>query len=266
MEPWWMRRKTVISLVLLFIGLAGNAARGGVVLFDGSLGTLPTAQGWLYLTDPFPASATQSAGGGVTTLDTTSVRADSAGYFSYVHPLVGTLDRFAGFSLSFDMKLLSESHVSTHRAGFSALVVTQDLKAIELGFWTNRVWAQKDSPLFTQGEGATIDTTAALVRYDLTILGTNYSLAANSAPLLSGALRDYSSFGVPYSVPSYVFLGDDTSSASAKVQLARIELAAVPEASSLALATLGVGGFVVFLARRAGLISAASARHRRAES
>lgn len=260
-----MRKRKVVELALLLLGLAGDTARGGIVLFDGSLATLPTAQGWLYLTDPFPASATQAAGGGLTTLDTTPVRADSAGYFSYIHPLVGTLDRFAGFSLSFDMRLLSESHVSTNRAGFSALVVTQDLKAIELGFWTNRVWAQKDSPLFTQGEGAALDTTAALVRYDLTILGANYSLAANGAPLLSGALRDYSSFGVPYSVPSYFFLGDDTSSASAKVQIARIELAAVPEASSLALATFAVCCLVLF-ARRAGFISAACARRRQAGS
>lgn len=209
------------------------------VLFDGQIGTAPSAQGWFFITDPFTgALSTQTPFAGWTTLDTRTQRTESAGYPSFGHPGVGTLDRNLGFTLSFDIKLLAETHVSANRAGFSIIAIANDLKGVEVSFWQNQIWVQNDSPLFTHGESITFDTRAAFIEYDLSFLGNNYQLTANGNTILSGSLRDYSSFGFPYSVPNFVFMGDNTSSASAAVQIARVELVKVPELGSTTLMTV----------------------------
>jgi hypothetical protein len=252
-------------LALLSLGLPSRAA---MVLYDGSQNTTPNQQGWIYLTQPIVgASATQAASGGVTTLNTTAATSDQAGYFSRIpglgaHPSVPTLDRATGFTLGFDIRLPSESHAGSDRngdtiddrAGFSVIALGQDLRGIELGFWTDEVWAQADgTPLFTHAEGAAFDTAAMMTHYDLVIFGDQYSLYAGGTPLLSGALRNYAAFGAPYTIPSFFFLGDDTGSAQAQVEIARIELtlSPVPEPSGFVLA--GIGGLAVAaMARRRG--------------
>ena len=40
------------------------------------------------------------------------------------------------------LKLLSETHSTNDRAGLSLIVLSSDLRGIELGFWTNEIWAQ----------------------------------------------------------------------------------------------------------------------------
>lgn len=244
------RRRSLVRGACLGLGLllgAAGLARAGV-LYDGTLGTVMTQQNWLLVTDPLSGSlATQSFSSSVTTLDTTARRSDSAGYPSFITPGIGTLDRSIGFTLSWEIQLLVEQHASTNRAGFSAIVVSDDLVGLEIGFWANSIWAQNDAPLFTHGESASFDTTLAIVRYDLEVLGNSYQLEADGVPILSGALRDYSSFGFPYMVPNFIFFGDNTSSASAKVRIARVELTPVPEASTgiwlaALAATLAVAG------------------------
>lgn len=233
-EMYMVRVMCAIAIVVF-----AAIARADVVLYDASLHTLPSSQGWYYLTDPLTgALAAQSNSGGVLTLDTTPRRSDSAGYFSFGHPQVGTLDRINGFSIRLDARILSEIHVSNHRAGFNLIVETSDGYGLELGFWANRIWAQNDSPLFTQAESVAISTTAAMTRYDLDILGGSYTLHANGSPILTGALRDYSAFGLPYTIPSFLFVGDNTSSAQAAAQISRIELNSLPEISSMSI--LGV--------------------------
>ena len=49
-------------------------------------------------------------------------------------------------------------------------------------------------------------------------------MSANNTLLLQGSLRDYSAFGVPYSLRNYLFLGDDTSSAAANILLGEVIL------------------------------------------
>jgi hypothetical protein len=230
-----------LVLVVLLVG----QAQAELILYDGALNTTPDQQGWAYLTSPlFGAEATQSASGGRTTLDTTPDAAEMAGYFlggPFGSPaLAPVLDRLSGFSLSFDARLDAESHASGDRAGFSVIVLSSDRLGIELGFWSDEVWAQADDPLFAHGEGAALDTTRALARYELRVLGTAYTLSADGVPLLSGALRDYTAFAGfpdPYEIPNLLFLGDNTSSASARVEIARVSVsfAAVPEPSSLML-------------------------------
>jgi len=227
---------------LLFLGasftLAGRA--GAVVLYDGALATGPSSQGWLYASDPLiGALATQSVGGGLTTLDTTPVQSEMAGYFSTIHPDMPLLDRSEGYTIRLDARVVAESHASNDRAGLSLIVLASDQMGVELGFWENEIWAQADAPLFTHAEGAAFNTTASLVQYELEVLGGGYELSADGSPILSGSLRDYSSFGFPYNSSSFLFVGDDTSSAQAAVELARIE--AVPEPATWLLALVGAG-------------------------
>lgn len=200
------------------------------VLYDGALGTLPGMQGFVYLTNPlFGALATQSVSGGATTLDTTPRMSDSAGYFAN-SALYPALDRTAGYSLLFTTQVMTESHVGNDRAGFSVIILSSDLMGIELGFWTNEVWAQEGgSPpgLFTHAEGAAFNTTSGLITYTLTITGSTYALSASSGAVLSGGLRDYTAFTGspnPYETPNLIFLGDDTSSAQAKIKLSAVRL------------------------------------------
>jgi hypothetical protein len=233
-------RRAMLRAMLLVVVFPSYST--AAVLFDGQLATPPDSQGWSFITSPLSgALATEAPSVGWTTLDTRGRRSDSAGYLSYGHPDIGVLDRSLGFTLSIDLKLIDETHVSANRAGFSVLVVTNDLKAIELGFWQNQIWAQNDSPLFTHGESATFLTTSGFVHYDLTVAGSAYALKASGVPILTGSLRDYSAFGQPYSAPNLVFLGDNTSSASAAAQIARVELTNVPEPASWSLLALAIG-------------------------
>ncbi len=243
-------------------GLA-NTARAAPQ-YDGSSNQLPTQQNWGYQAlnkaNPLtPAQATAVAGGGVTTLDTTPQINDLAGYathisnllspgLAYTDPDVVPLNRTTGFELDFTVKVLSENHTSNDRAGFSVLALSSDATpmGIELGFWTNEVFAQNSG--FTHGESSsTFDTTAGLISYRLDILGTGYTLFANNTQILSGALRDYTSFnsgppfntGFPYNQPNLTFFGDDTSSADADVQISNFNVVIVPEPATWALALEG---------------------------
>ncbi|MBD1899508.1 DUF4347 domain-containing protein [Trichocoleus sp. DQ-A3] len=221
-----------------------------VIQYDGSLNTTPDTQGFTYIP---VGSATQSASGGATTLDTT---ADSGTYAGYSPNSVPNLDRTTGYTVSFTAQVLSEDHTTSgtadkngdgiaDRAGFSIIVLSSDKKGIELGFWDNEIWAQEDGTtqtdpstnpsasnnqlLFTHAEGATFNTTAGLIPYQLTVLGDTYTLSTGGTTILSGKLRDYTAWvGVgpidPYETPNFIFFGDGTTSASAKVKLSDVSI------------------------------------------
>ncbi|AFY32911.1 DUF4347 domain-containing protein [Calothrix sp. PCC 7507] len=244
-------------------------------LYNGSLGGTPNTQGWLQfgatppVTIPFvgtvPVGGTQTNNGVETKLVSTQL--GGAGYSNYngglpipLNPAFPVLDRNQGFTLSFDLKINTESHSSDDngdgiqdRAGFSVIVVTSDnTKAIELGFWGDEIWAQNDGPntatgpsktLFTHSatERVSYDTKSALTRYDLKIQGDTYYLfaAGGTTPILTGSLRNYTAFDHtkagpggtslpydPYERTNFVFLGDNTTSAQADVNLQRVELQA----------------------------------------
>jgi hypothetical protein len=222
--------------VAAFLTLVAQAATAQT-LYNGSLDTLPGAQGWTTLI----LGGSETVGGGATTLDTTALGNTGRGGYARTDLL---LDHTAGYTLQFDLQVLSEAHANDNRAGFSIIVLSSDNKGIELGFWQNEVWAQSDSPvLFQHAEGAAFDTTAALTRYDLRLLSSGYILSLNgsSTPLLTGSLRDYSAFGAPYDTPNFLFLGDDTTSARGSVRLARVSLsAAAPEPAPFALLLIGL--------------------------
>ncbi len=53
-------------------------------------------------------------------------------------------------------------------------------------------------------------------------------------------MRDYSSFGSPYTIKNFIFFGDDTMSALASVNLAAISISPVPEPGTAAVMLAGL--------------------------
>jgi hypothetical protein len=264
---------TVAAIALLGAATAAKAQPS----YSGASGVLPTQAPWnwgyqaLNLNNPLTAPvATATAGGSVTILNTSGQIADAAGFtthvpnllspgFAYVHPNLIPLDRSAGFEVDFTLRVLDEQHGSADRAGFSVTVLSSVASpgppGIELGFWKNEVWAQNAG--FTHGESSGVfDTTTGLIPYRLLVSGNSYQLLANGNQILSGNLRDYSAFSggppfntaFPYNQTNFTFFGDDTSSASASVQIASIQV--VPEPGAILLGVVGFAGVCGLLNRK----------------
>ncbi len=272
-------RVVVFAAAFSALALAASASQAGTVsLYDPLAGTLPIDQGWLPFVFP---PVVESHSGGLVELDTTADRAAYAGYFSeqpsdglLQHPQMPVLDRATGYTVSFDLQVLAEGHNTRDdngdglddRAGFSVIAISQDLLGLELAFFEDRVWAyaaagEGPNSQFTQAEGVAIDTTAAVTRYDLVVQGATYTLLAGGAPILGGPLRNYNPSGVtalidPYDNPSFLFFGDDTTSAESHVLLGEISVTLVPEPACGLLAALALPA--VMIARRRG-----AARQRR---
>ena len=217
-----------VALTVLTGCLFAASARGQT-LYDGSLGTLPEAQSWSYGAVNFGVH--ELATNGSAMLDTTSSTLSSAGWGQVVSP---ELNRSAGFSLLFTLKLNAELHNSADRAGFSCIALSSDTNGIELGFWATSIFAQSESSLFTHAEDVQFPTTNGYVNYSLSLIGTNYFLRANGALVLSGPTRNYSAFNGPinpYRTPNFLFFGDDTTSAGASFNLRTIALVRPPTLS-----------------------------------
>jgi hypothetical protein len=219
----------LFGFILLFV--LGSAQAAALVLYDGALGGLPSDQGMVFSAFP-PGSVTPSAAGGVTNLNSTGNNAFQAG-FGTISPLA--LNAATGYSLEFTAEIVAESHSgNVVRAGFSVIVVGDDPTAsIEIGFQDGRVFAQNDAPLFghppADSNPGYNPVGMGLVEYSLTIVGAGYSLSANDIEVLNGSLRDYTGFGLPpYTLPNSIFLGDNTSSAKANLNLSKVALVNPP--------------------------------------
>ncbi|KAM3091462.1 hypothetical protein ACKFKG_25945 [Phormidesmis sp. 146-35] len=220
-----------VSLAL-FTGATSSSA-ATLTLYDGSKNTSLSAQGWM---SSIPLGVSQTVSAGATTLNTTANDALQAGYARI--PTNFALDRNRGYTLGFNIRLLSETHSSSNdRAGFSVIALGADKKGVELGFWTDTlkktgsIWAQNDGatkpPRFTRGETTAFNPGTALTRYELSVKDNSYNLFANrnyQAPILSGVLRNYSLEGSFYSTSNSLFFGDNTTSARANTSIAKIDL------------------------------------------
>jgi hypothetical protein len=238
--------KTLRAAAALCALCATAADAGEILLYDANQGNLPQDQAWMtYVDNPFvfPAPAQTATADGVR-LDTRGNVNESAGYFNYdfflgfftgLHnPVFPALDPADGFSLGFELLVHDEDHLSQSRAGFSVILLGQDLFGIELGFWEGSIWAQSGTS-FSRGETASFDTALSLISYELMILNTEYLLLADGSEILRGATRDYSPaapFPDPYDHPNMLFLGDNTTSASADFTLGRITLTTGPFATT----------------------------------
>lgn len=216
----------IAGLTLLVTANSGSAAP--VLLYDGT--QTPDQQQWIYKSTPTAAVVTPTARG--TILDTT---ADNGVYAGYFRRSPVKLDRIKGYTVKFKVRVSSQSSASNDRAGFS-IIVNSDAPigtqpyGIELGFWKNSIWAQNVG--FTRGEEKSIVTSYPWRVYTLAVQGEQYQLFVNGLPkpILQGSLRQYTSFnppaGVPnvYKISNLIFLGDDTTSAGARVTIGPIEV------------------------------------------
>ena len=102
-------------------------------LYDASFGTLPETQGWSYLAvgDALEVITNHSV-----LLDTSGTTSTHAGWGEVAS---APLNRTDAFTLLFTVQLNSETHNTENRAGFSVIVIGDDRRGIELGFWTGTV-------------------------------------------------------------------------------------------------------------------------------
>jgi hypothetical protein len=215
-------RSWSVVVFLLPISISDSAQ----ILFDGSLG-LPSGQGWTY----GALGGTQTLTNNAVLLDTSAANSFQAGYTLTSN----RLNRTNGFTLLFTSQMIAEVHANNNRAGFSVIVLADDKRGLELAFWTNRIFVQSDSPLFTHAEETNYPTTA-LINYALTFHPTNYLLSANGTTILSGPVRDYTAFSGfpnPYSSTNFLFFGDDTTSAGGAFILKKVALITAPQLGAL---------------------------------
>lgn len=203
-----------------------------LVLYDATSGHIPSTQLMNFIDFP-PGVATPAYENAVTVLDTTTSGSETyAGWVSNAGSTSGfpLLDRVAGFHANFSVQVESEDHSNHNRAGFSLIILSNDTTGIELAFWEDEIWVQNDEAtgeLFTHGEAVSFDTTAGLISYQLTSINDTYTLTANGLTILSGPLRDYNKFEGfpdPYQTPNFLFIGDNTTSAQARIRLGSVSV------------------------------------------
>lgn len=249
------------------------------ILYNASLPTLPSQQGWLAFGTGLTGTQTRVATG--TLLNSTARMADFAGYGNHL-PTAATLvnstfprlNRSVGFSLDFRLRVISETHLATtpNRAGFSVTLLDQGPtpQGIELGFWTNSIFSQGGGPTPFQTVAQRLDgvNTTLATNYSLRILDQTYYLLANNRLILSGAVQGYGLAPLdprlpynPYTTPNFLFLGDNTSSASANVELGTtsLEVARVGTSGADTFAGTAAADFYNGLAGADGVSGAAEA-------
>lgn len=277
----WIRHALAVATLALAAGTAGAAT---TVLFQPSLGINTQ---WLGCGASGSVVCDVSSAGLAVALGD---RAGMGGLSNHpallalvpglppINPAFPVLDRSLGYRLDFSLSLLAEQHASPHRAGFSVTLIGSDLMGIEIGFQRSlppadplaapaddaRIFAQNDGlqgdVRFTQGEhNASAEALAALAgptRWALQVQGDAYALmrADTGQTLLQGALRNYSAqtgFGAnAYKTPSFLFAGDNTSSAAGAWVVDRLSLTTpVPEPASAGL-MLGGGALLAAACRR----------------
>lgn len=222
MHPEHRRWLAAAIFTCCLCGLCPRVQGQAITLFDDTLGTLPGDQpNMIYFgLGPVTQTVVEEGVRFVTDLNT------QAG-FTPEPSVMPVLDPSTGFSVNFELQVISETHVSEDRAGFSVILLGNDRRGLELGFWSDQIWVQNDSPLFTQAEGVAYDVTAGITDYRLQVYGDSYALRADNVVILAGPTRDYTSFtGLidPYEVPNYLFLGDNTTRAAADFILGDVRI------------------------------------------
>lgn len=240
--------RPILALALgAALAIATPASAAIIPLYDSSLDTTPDAQGWFAGADvPQGASFGAAVVNDVLLFNSLGNTDTKAGF---ALPLFGTLNPASGFTLAFSGLTVAEAHDSNDRAGFSILVISNDsTKAVELGFWNDQIFIQNGSPnLFTHGTTAFVDMTRPrTIHLVFTPGGNDFWLFVDGQYAMGGPLQDYTAStatfaGVPvYSASSFVFFGDNTTSAEVFFTLQDVALAdPIPEPASLGLLAMG---------------------------
>jgi len=229
-----IRMKNLLAPITLgFTFLMGATAANAIPLYRGlkTPSETPSQQGWVYQNTPFPAAPTATPTSNGTILNSGNIQ-NYAGYFLNA-PF--NLDRTRGYTVSFSVQINSESHVKDNRAGFSLIVMSNQLDGetqpygLELGFWEDSIWAQ--SADFARAENVAFNTKDTVHHFVLYVKGNQYKLFERNSyatPILQGSLRQYTAFTPPpgfpnpYTTPNLIFMGDDTTSATANVTITRV--------------------------------------------
>ena len=266
-----------IGLTLLLTANKGMAAP--LTLYDGASGVTPdqytdtdSPSPWFNFgnVNLFPPNtlATQNVidNNKFTTLDSTQANSIYAGYSNYnpfttppsqVNSGFPILDRNAGYQLTFTVRINSQTNDGDNkdfRAGFSVIALSSDKQGIEIGFRNTDIFSQNNSSFNSIGEqvDGVESLLSNLTTYDLDVAGDSYTFSSGSTTLLSGLLRDYTSavgFGTDvYRTPNFIFLGDNTTSARANIDLSSVSLttntAEVPfeNSETISIGVLAVAG------------------------
>ncbi len=234
-----MNMKLILVTLLLIISSQAQSA----MLYDSSLGTTPSAQGWFSLN----TGGSFGMSSGAYTMDTSSNELFQAGNSRTGLPL----NTMTGFSLNLDLRIDTENHSDPNRAGFSFITIGQDpTQAIEVAFWEDRVWVYDYvAGDFVKGVEYEIDTTVRR-DYRLEVANHQFELFVDNNLGISGSMVNYSPFGPPYSVPSTLIFGDDTTSGSSSVEIYSIQTVPIPPALLLFAAGFGL---LQVTARRKGI-------------
>lgn len=238
----WKRVLFALALAPLF------AHADSAVLYNPALGSLPAAQTWSTLSSGTGAS--QSVANGLLLTDT-QTDPGSSQFVIYRSPPAGSaFDTVAGFTLRFDLQIVTEAHQSNNRAGYSVLVQGVDeTRALELSFWGNEVWAMAytqggaDSG-FVHGTGAVLDTMVSLREYALTVQNNAYTLRVDGAAVLAGTMTDYPVQGLStlvYGLGNTLFFGDNSARGQGITALGAIDISPVPEPTAAMLLLVGLG-------------------------
>jgi hypothetical protein len=264
------------AIVLLTVLLGGQVVRGGVIqetLYDGTLqeatpdSYTPT---WLAF-GGLPTNQAYDSANDATRLNTTSFASIMGGYANHssagqlVNAGFPELNRQLGYKIAFSLRMVSEGHSSPARAGYSIIVVSSDAasgvaSSVEIGFQSGRVFSQSDDfgPTVADENASFNPVGSEFINYELAVHGSSYELTADSNVILTGALHDHFDHNInwpvsPYQIPNFLFLGDDTTSASAEILLRSVKMEAttVPEPASWLLLGLGTPGLFVWRRRHA---------------
>ena len=240
--------QTLGVLAALLIGAV--SAQAQIPLFWSGDGT-PQPQGWLALVQGTPDVV--DASGGQFRLDTMADAATQHGFMRF-SPVA--LDTATGFQFTFSLRVDADSISSPNRGGFSLIVVGHDpSKALELVFRQNEVFSYDyvagDPDRFVHGAGVAY-TAGTPINGVLTVANNAWTLNLQGQNVLGGSLVDYRAQGNPYTLPDFLFFGDDTSRAAANVVFDSLVISAVPEPAAAAqwLAGLAVLSLAAVRARR----------------
>lgn len=203
----WLGSTLLLAFYLLVVPISSRAQ----TLYDGAVGTLPSSQGWTF----FPFSELGSVSGGAYILDSSTAPSGEA----FNSRLDQTVDTQAGFALSLDLRIDTETHGNVNRAGFSLILVGSDpTLSLEVAFWTDRVWVYDYNGGFVHGAETFVDTTVRRT-YRIECWAGRFRLMISGASPLEGPLEDYTAQGIPYTVANTLVFGDDTDSGDATAEV-----------------------------------------------
>lgn len=219
-------RKPLAAITVAFTWLMSVTSASAATLFDSTSNPsqTPAQQGWSLLGTKIATAPSATASSEGTIFDT----GNALNYAGYVRSSPFTLDRKKGYSISFSLKINSESHSNNNSAGFNIVVMSSRANnekqqyGIELCFWENSIWAKNAG--FTHGEEASFNNQADVNNYTLFVKDEEYKLYVNGSamPILKGRLRQYAGLADPYSTPNAIFMGDESSFATAQVTIKKV--------------------------------------------